>query len=93
MAEDLSPFFSDPLLTVPVVYLAANYLGIFDKNDFDIAGGLVQSRKFTLLMKASDFSADPVGGAAITVDSVAYTINSFHLVDDGKLVQMELSKT
>lgn len=92
MAEDLSVFFYDPLLTVPVVFGVKTTSGIFDQPEQDLSSGLVATEKYKLLMRITDFATDPVGGAAIKVDGVDFTINSFNRIDDGKLVQLDLSK-
>jgi hypothetical protein len=93
MSEDLSVFFQDSLITVPVVYgnLSAT-TGIFDQTNHDIGSGLVNTALYTLLMRTSDLATDPSEGDPLTVDGVNFTVNNFAKVDDGKLIKLELSK-
>ena len=88
--EDLSIFLAD--FGVTCTSGATTALGILDMPSQIISDGMVLSTDFTLTTKASDFGA-LIRGAAITVDSVGYTVRETMLIDDGKFVQIALQKT
>ena len=88
--EDLSIFLAD--FGVTCTSGATTALGIFDMPSQIISDGMVLSTDFTLTAKATDFGA-LIRGAAITVDSIGYTVRETMLVDDGKFVQIALQKT
>ena len=90
LAEDLSIFLAD--FGVTCTSGATTALGILDMPSQIISYGMVLSTDYTLTAKASDFGA-LIRGAAITVDSVGYTVRETMLVDDGKFVQIALQKT
>lgn len=92
MAEDLGVFFSDPLLTVTIVSGALTTKGIFNQSDINLLGGVVSSSQYSVLLKASDFPSPLNQGDPISLDGVNYVVNNFQKIDDGKLVQVELSK-
>jgi hypothetical protein len=92
MAENLDCFFQDDLISVAVVFGLVTTVGVLDQPDEQLAGGLVQSAHYELLVKTAAFGTVPVAGNAITVDGVAYTVNSFFKIDDGKLAKIGLSK-
>ena len=88
--EDLSIFLAD--FGVTCTSGATTALGILDMPSQIISDGMVLSTDFTLTAKATDFGT-LIRGAAITVDSVGYTVRETMLVDDGKFVQIALQKT
>ena len=88
--EDLSIFLAD--FGATCTSGATTALGILDMPSQVISDGMVLSTDFTLTAKATDFGA-LIRGAAITVDSVGYTVRETMLVDDGKFVQIALQKT
>ena len=88
--EDLSIFLSD--FGVTCTSGATTALGILDMPSQVISDGMVLSTDFTLTAKATDFGA-LIRGAAITVDSVGYTVRETMLIDDGKFVQIGIQKT
>jgi len=88
--EDLSIFLAD--FGVTCTSGAVTALGILDMPSQIISDGMVLSTDFTLTAKATDFSA-LIRGAAITVDSVGYTVRETMLIDDGQFVQIALQKT
>lgn len=93
MSESLDVFFSDDLISVPVVFGSTNTFGILDQPDIMVSGGLAESTAYSLLVKASDFPTVPVLGDPITVDSVSYIVNSYSKVDDGKIARIAMSKS
>lgn len=88
--EDLSIFLAD--FGVTCTSGATTALGILDMPSQIISDGMVLSTDFTLIAKATDFGA-LIRGAAITVDSVGYTVRETMLIDDGKFVQIGIQKT
>ena len=88
--EDLSIFLAD--FGVTCTSGATTALGILDMPSQVISDGMVLSTDFTLTAKAADFGA-LIRGAAITVDTIGYTVRETMLVDDGKFVQIALQKT
>ena len=88
--EDLSIFLAD--FGVTCTSGATTALGILDMPSQIISDGMVLSTDFTLTAKFADFGA-LIRGAAITVDSVAYTVRETMFVDDGNFVQIALQKT
>ena len=88
--EDLSIFLAD--FGVTCTRGATTALGILDMPSQIISDGMVLSTDFTLTAKATDFGA-LIRGAAITVDSVGYTVRETMLIDDGKFVQIGIQKT
>lgn len=90
LAEDLNIFLED--FGVTCTSGATTALGILDMPSQIISDGMVLSTDFTLTAKASDFGA-LIRGAAITVDSVGYTVRETMLIDDGKFVQIGIQKT
>ncbi len=93
MAEDLSVFFQDSLITVPVVVGSITTVGILDTEDENVMDGQVSSTKRTVLVRSSLFPTPPVADAAITVDGVAGTVNYYDLKADGKTAIIGFSKT
>lgn len=89
--ENLAAFFQD-WITSTVVFGAVTTVGILDRPDQFVAGGEVQSTAYELMVKSEDFVTDPVYGDSITVDSVAYLVNHYVRIDDGKLAKIGLSK-
>ncbi len=88
--EDLNIFLAD--FGVTCTSGAVTALGILDMPSQIISDGMVLSTDFTLTAKATDFGA-LIRGAAITVDSVGYTVRETMLIDDGQFVQIALQKT
>jgi len=88
--EDLSIFLAD--FGVTCISGAVTALGILDMPSQIISDGMVLSTDFALTAKATDFGA-LIRGAAITVDSVGYTVRETMLIDDGQFVQIALQKT
>ena len=88
--EDLSIFLAD--FGVTCTSGAVTALGILDMPSQIISDGMVLSTDFTLTAEATDFGA-LIRGAAITVDSVGYTVRETMLIDDGQFVQIALQKT
>lgn len=89
-AEDLNIFLED--FGVTCTSGATTALGILDMPSQVISDGMVLSTDFTLTAKATDFGA-LIRGAAITIDSIGYTVRETMLIDDGKFVQIGIQKT
>jgi hypothetical protein len=93
MAEDLTVFFQDDLITVSVTFNGVDTRGILDEPDSFIANNTVESTDYTLLIPTGAFTSAPKFGDTITVDGDIYTVNTNAKIDDGKLSRLGLSKT
>jgi hypothetical protein len=89
LVEDLSIFFNE--FAVPVVKGAVTGLGIFDAPTSVMGDGMVLSNEYVVTLRVSQFGV-PLYGDAITVDGVAYTVREGRMIDDGKLVEVLLTK-
>lgn len=90
ITENLDTFLAD--FGETVVCGAVSGVGILDSPDQDMAGGLIMSSEYSVLVKWSLFSAVNVG-ASITVAGVSYTVRKTpEKVDDGVFCKIQLSK-
>ncbi|MGI9142876.1 MAG: hypothetical protein ACR2IJ_06755, partial [Fluviibacter sp.] len=64
---------------------------IFDMPTSIMADGMVLSNEYMVTLQTSVFGV-PLYGDAMTVDGAAYTVREARLIDDGKLVEVFLSK-
>lgn len=89
LTEDLSVFFNEFAVTVSKGAVTGK--GIFDTPTVMMADGSVLSNEYTVLVRFSEFGL-PLYGDAMTVDGVAYKVREARMIDDGKLVEVSLSK-
>jgi hypothetical protein len=89
LVEDLSIFFDE--FAVTVVKGAVTGKGILDMPTIMMADGSVLSNEYTVTVRFSEFGA-PLYGDAMTVDGAAYKVRDSRLLDDGKLVEISLTK-
>lgn len=92
MAEDLSCFFSDDLITTDVVFGAVSTKGILDQTDEVIGNNTVISTNYELLVNVSDFPTDPVYGDEIEVGGEDYKVTAYQKIFDGKVARIGLAK-
>jgi len=90
LTEDLDIFLED--FGVTCTSGATTAKGILDMPSQVISDGMVLTTDFTLTARATAFGA-LIRGAAITVDSVAYTVRETMLIDDGQFVQLGIQRT
>lgn len=90
LTETLDVFLADFGVTCTSGAITAQ--GVLDMPSQMVSDGMVLTTDFTLTAKATDFGS-LIRGAAITVDSVAYTVRETMLIDDGKFVQIAIQKT
>lgn len=90
VTEDPDIFLAD--FGVTVSSGAVSGVGILDMPGEAILDGMVISTDYRIRCLASEFGA-LAWGAAITVDSVAYTVREVRLVDDGVFCEITLQKT
>lgn len=88
-AEDLDLFLAD--FGVAVSAGAVTGIGILDMPTQVVADGMVLSTDYTLTAKASDFGGLYFGDP-VTVDGVNYQVREVRRLDDGKFVEISLSK-
>jgi hypothetical protein len=89
LSEDLSVFLND--FGVSVTAGAISGVGVLDMPGQVLAGGMVLSTDYTLTAKADDFGG-LLYGDAITVDGLNYSVRETRRLDDGKLVEISLTK-
>lgn len=89
LTEDLSIFFNEFAVTVSTGAVTGK--GIFDSPTMLMGDGTILSNEYTVLVQKSVFGV-PLYGDAMTIDGAAYTVREARMVDDGKLVEVSLSK-
>lgn len=89
LSEDLSVFLTD--FGVSCTSGSVTALGIIDMPGQVLADGMVISTDYTLTARAADFGG-LIYGDAITVDGSNYSVRDTRRVDDGKFVEISLSK-
>lgn len=89
LSEDLSVFLTD--FGVSCTSGSVTALGILDMPGQVLADGMVISTDYTLTARAADFGG-LIYGDAITVDGSNYSVRDTRRVDDGKFVEISLSK-
>jgi hypothetical protein len=89
LVEDLSVFFNE--FGVPVSKGAVTGVGILDTPTIVTGDGMVLSSEYQVTLQSSVFGV-PLYGDAMTVDGTAYVVREARLIDDGKFVQVLLSK-
>lgn len=89
LVENLSIFFDE--FAVPVVKGSITGTGIFDMPTSVTGDGMVLSSEYMVTLQTAVFGV-PLYGDAMTVDGAAYTVREARRIDDGKLVEVLLSK-
>jgi len=89
LVEDLSVFFNEFAVTVVKGAVTGN--GIFDTPTSVTGDGMILSNEYMVTVRTSVFGV-PLYGDAMTVDGASYTVREARLIDDGKLVEVILSK-
>lgn len=89
LTEDLNIFFDE--FAVTVVKGAITGKGIFDAPTALMGDSMVLSNEYVVTVQKAVFGF-PLYGDAITVDGVSYTVRESRQIDDGKLVEVMLSK-
>jgi hypothetical protein len=86
MAEDLSVFFGDDLISVDVTIGGSSYQAILDHSD-EFAIENVLSSERALIMRTSQVSS-LIKGATVTIASVDYKVRHTRRIDDGALTRV-----
>jgi hypothetical protein len=91
---DLSVFFAD--FGIPVVSQGQTTLGLLDapSSMFEHGGGPggMESERYCVRIPFNAFTSMPYPGQSITVGGVAYVVKTRTKLEDGKIVEFELTQ-